>query len=134
MLPQVVNDDLINDFEEVVEPSKTYKLDLEKGQIVGFCDGEEAIRQAIYKILSTERYEYLIYSWNYGVEMKNLIGQPIPFVLSEIKRMITEALLQDDRIESVEFINVEMKKKTVLLEMQVNTVEGTLDIPWEVAA
>lgn len=133
MLPQV-NDDLINDFEEVVEPSKTYKLDLEKGQIVGFCDGEEAIRQAIYKILSTERYEYLIYSWNYGVEMKNLIGQPIPFVLSEIKRMITEALLQDDRIESVEFINVEMKKKTVLLEMQVNTVEGTLDIPWEVAA
>ncbi|WP_315002264.1 DUF2634 domain-containing protein [uncultured Selenomonas sp.] len=53
------------------------------------------------KILNTERYEYVIYSWNYGVELADLFGKPIPYVLSEIPRRVREALVQDDRIRDV---------------------------------
>lgn len=50
--------------EEIIEPTKTYKI--KDNRIVGFADGKEALKQAIQLILGTERYEYLIYSWNYG--------------------------------------------------------------------
>src|SRR4051812_26637613 len=113
MIPQV-NDGLLADFEEVVEPSKTYSLDFEKKRIAGICDGVEAIEQVIYKILNTERYHYLIYSWNYGSEFVDLFGQPTPYVYSELKRLITEALTQDDRIQSVDAFNFEKNRSKVI--------------------
>lgn len=33
------------------------------------------MKQAIYKILQTERFEYLIYSWNYGIELNAVVGK-----------------------------------------------------------
>ena len=41
---------------------KTYKLSAEK--IEGFADGLESLKQAIYKVLATEQYEYPIYSFD----------------------------------------------------------------------
>lgn len=83
-------------------PSYTWLLDYEDdNQIKGYCDERRAVEQAIFKILNTERYEYLIYSWNYGIELADLYGQPIPYVYAEIQRRIEEALLADDRISKV---------------------------------
>jgi phage baseplate assembly protein W len=100
MIP-TVNDDLIADFEVVSQPSKTYKMNFEDETIVKTTDDLEAIKQAVYKILNTERYQYLIYSWNYGIELQDLFGMPLPYVYPELKRRITEALTWDDRIEGV---------------------------------
>lgn len=87
-------------------PSYTWKLDYDDdGQIRGYCDERRAIEQAVYKILNTERYQYIIYSWNYGIELADLYGQPIPYVYAEIQRRITEALLADDRISNVTNFN-----------------------------
>lgn len=87
-------------------PSYTWKLDYDDdSQIRGYCDERRAIEQAVYKILNTERYQYLIYSWNYGIELADLYGQPIPYVYAEIQRRITEALLSDDRISNVTNFN-----------------------------
>lgn len=71
------------------------------GRINGYIDDIDALIQAIYLILSTERYQYLIYSWNYGVELNDLIGKPMPYVMAELPRRIKDALTQDDRIEDV---------------------------------
>ena len=57
--------------------------------------------QAIYLILSTERYQYLIYGWDYGIETGDLIGRPPDYVQSELKRRIREALMWDDRVTAV---------------------------------
>ena len=70
-------------------------------RINGYVDGLEAIAQAVYLILSTERYQFIIYSWDYGTEFVDLIGQPMPYVMSELPRRIREALTQDDRIDDV---------------------------------
>lgn len=90
MIPKVDNDLLTLEVE--TQPSLTYALDIEHGRIRGMVDELESLRQAIYLILSTERYAYLIYSWNYGVELVELIGQPKEYALPEIKRCITEYL------------------------------------------
>ena len=38
MIPSV-QDDLQEDFDIITQPTKTYKLDIEKNTIVGYCDG-----------------------------------------------------------------------------------------------
>lgn len=107
-----IEDVSILNFDVRQEPSKTFKLNIEKNRVDGICDDVEALKQTIFLILSTERYQHLIYSWNYGVELNDLIGEPISYVIPEIERRIKEALVLDDRIENVdnfEFENIKGK-------------------------
>lgn len=132
MIPEVT-EGLITDFEEVtVQPSKTYKLNITKNRIVGFIDEIEALKQAIFLMLNIERYDYIIYSWNYGVELNDLFGKPIPFVLPEIKRRITEALVQDDRIENVDNFHFDVNKGKVLATFTVHSIYGEIETEKEV--
>ena len=57
------------------QTTRTYKMDLEAGRVAGFVDNTEAMEQVIFKILSTERFDFLIYSWNYGTETKSAVGK-----------------------------------------------------------
>lgn len=132
MIPEV-NDGLIADFDETIEqPSKTYKLNTVKNRIVGYIDEIEALKQAIFLILNIERYDYIIYSWNYGVELSDLFGKPIPFVLPEIKRRVTEALVQDDRIDSVDTFKFVVNKGKVLATFTVHSIYGEIEAEKEV--
>lgn len=107
------------------QPSKNYKLHIENDTISGSCDGLEAMKQVIYKILNTERYQNIIYSWNYGVELSDLFGEPTSYVLPELQRRIKEALVQDDRINKVDGFEFNIiKKGTVNVRFTVHTIFG----------
>ena len=112
--PGTVDDTLPTAFQYVREPGFTHKLNTERNKIAGYIDGREAYKQAIYKILNTERYEYVIYSWNYGVEFKNLIGMPVYYVVPELERRITEAIMQDDRTVSVGGFEFDTSKRGIV--------------------
>ena len=79
---------LKQEFEIVQLPSKTFKVDIGNQRITEMTDGLEAIRQVVYCTLHTERFEWLIYSWNYGVELDRLFGQSIGLVKSKLKKRI----------------------------------------------
>lgn len=111
-----------------IEPSKTYKMHIEKERINGSTDGLEAIAQACYKILNTERYDYAIYSWDYGVELRSLFGKAIPYVFSELPRRIREALIQDDRIVEVDDFQLSHQRGNVLAKFTVHTIFGDLKL------
>lgn len=128
MIPQALNDDLIPDLKIEEQPSHTYKLDVEKSRVKGFVDSKESISQVVYKILTTERYKYEIYSWNYGVELNDLIGKPMPYVYPEIERRVTEALTADDRIEGVSDFKFESQGNSVICSFTVNTIFGNVEI------
>ena len=89
---------------------------------------QAAMKQAIFKILQTERYQYPVYSDNYGVELRELIGQPIPYVLPEIERRIREALMWDERITNVVNFDFDVQKNKVHVTFTANTVFGDLEI------
>ena len=129
------SDGLTADVTNVVESSKTYSLNFFNDyQINGYCDELVAIRQAIFKILNTERYKFIVYSWNYGIELADLIGQPIPYVYAELQRRIEEALLQDDRITAVSNFSFSNTDGDVAATFDVETIFGTItDIKKEVA-
>ena len=78
--------------------------------------------------MQTECYQYPVYSDNYGVELRELIGQPIPYVLPEIDRRITEALTWDERITSVTDFKFDVKKNKVHVTFTAHTVYGDLNI------
>lgn len=113
-------------------PGHTHKLDIDQGRVKGTTDGRDAVLQAIYLILNVERYAYPIYSRNYGVEMANLIGQPPDYAMSEIKRRITEALEQDDRITGVDDWVFETGRNRVRASFTVYTIYGELEVTKEV--
>lgn len=124
MLPETEN--LLNDLAVINQPNRTYKMRIEEEKILGMTDELDAIEQACYKILNTERYQYVIYSWNYGIELQDLFGKPIPYVFSELPRRIKEALLQDDRVKEVINFDLSYGKGDVLAKFEVVTENGVL--------
>lgn len=121
------------DFEITEQPTLTYAINLAAERIRGYTDGQEAMKQAIYKILNTERYQYIMYSWNYGIKIKNLYGEPVSYVVPELERRITEALTWDDRIDSVDnFVFDTSKRGVVAVSFTAHTIYGGIDAETEV--
>lgn len=108
------------------QPTLTYKIHPEQKIIQGKIDGKEAVEQAIYKIISTERFQYEIYSWNYGTELRELIGQPKEYLYPELKRRLKEALYQDERITGVKDFHFEMVGQEATLKFTVETIYGDI--------
>lgn len=130
MLPEV--DRNLNIVTQI-QPSKTFKLNTETNVVNSTIDEIEALKQTIYLILSIERYNNLIYSWNYGVETKDLIGEDYLYVCSELKRRIAEALAQDDRINSVDSFLFEKNKNKVHSTFTVHSIFGDIETDKEVS-
>ena len=131
MIPESFISDVY--LEEEIEPHKTYRMNFKDNNIEGFVDGKDAIRQAIYKILGTERYAYPIYSWDYGIELSDLYGEDVRYVCAELEDRIKEALTQDDRVVAVTDFKFDTKEKGIVkVEFTVESIEGNIDIESEV--
>lgn len=115
------------------ESSKTFYIDFINNKIVGTVDGLEAVKQAVFLILNTERYENMVYDWDYGFETQDLIGMPIGYVYPELKRRIEEALTQDDRIESVDAFSFVKSGSIVSVRFTVTSTQGDFETEAEVS-
>ena len=109
-------------------PSRTYRADFAAGRIDGFTDGREAMEQAIYQILHTERFAWPIYSWKYGAELGRLPGRSVRVAQGERPRLLREALTQDARITGVRDVTVTQSgKREALVHFTAETVFGDVD-------
>ena len=127
MIPEQISS--LNRLEFISQPSLTYKLDFDKRRIGGKIDNMDATTQAVMKILYTERYAYVIYSSQYGVELERLIGKDYDFIISDLQRTITEAVLADDRMISVtEFKITKTGIDTLTASFTVNSIFGQANI------
>jgi len=136
-MPQMNNN---TDEVEQTMPSRTYKLNTENllskysiegnyltiegnaytDRIAGFVDEKEAIKQAVYHILSIERYSCDIYDDNYGVELEQYIGNSFEFLSATIQNTLEEALTQDDRIVGVNINTIDkLSDDSVLINFTV---------------
>lgn len=124
---------LTQEITETNYPSRTYGIAVNNERIDGYVDDLDAVKQAIYLILSSERYQHIIYSWDYGVELLDLIGKPMPYVMSEIPRRIKEALTQDNRIVDVKDFEFKKNKNKLHTTFTVITNIGNISTELEVA-
>lgn len=117
--------------ELLMLPTKTYRV--LNGRIAGFIDDLEAIAQTVDKILSTSRFQYLIYSDDYGSDFLDLIGEDKDLVYSEIERMTVEALSIDERITDVTVTDIiEVGRSEIKVLLTVTTIYGDLQVVQEV--
>jgi hypothetical protein len=131
MLP--VTDGLLGGQIEVVEqPTGTFYLDIGRNTVHGLVDGREAMAQAIYLILSVERYMYPTLPWSYGVELGGLLGMPMSWAIPEAERRIREALMQDTRVRAVDGFAFEAGKGKLTARFTAHTIFGDIDAEKEV--
>ena len=112
--------------EKKTIPSLTWKINEERAEVRGTVDELEAMKQAVRKILQTERYRYAIYDWNYGIELEELYGKNVTYVIPELKKRIEDALLADDRVTAVTDFSFMQEKGSVTAEFMVHTIFGEI--------
>ena len=93
-------------------------------------EGNEAIKVWVYKALLVPRYNYSIYSWNYGSELMDLIGKAYTPQLtkSEAKRYIEEALKINPYILDVNVIDTDFKDSVLSANVKITTVYGESEV------
>ena len=87
--------------------------------------GLEAMKQAIYVRLQTAARKWVIYSQGYGSDIDLYFGKSINLAKSRLKLTITECLLNDDRVVSVDdFLFSQSERNTLAVSFTVTTTEG----------
>lgn len=134
MIPDNLSLNSASGIKLIEHPTYTYKFDMLKNNIRQFTDGLAAMEQMIYKALHTERYQYEIYDWNYGIELEGLFGKPTTYVHAELERRISECLLADDRITGIENFEFQSSdsKTVVAVKFTARTTLGDIPISSEV--
>lgn len=89
-------------------------------------EGKEALEVWVYKAILTNRYEHEIYSWSYGTELINLIGQKFSRGLTESEafRYIKEALMINPYITDVINKDISFINDVVNIKILVDSIYG----------
>ena len=93
------------------------------------CDGMEAIKIWIEKILRTEKDRFAIYSdTDYGCHLEDLIvgsNFSAAFIESELRREVTDSLMQNPQIKNISNFEVIRGTNSITVSMEVNTSYDT---------
>lgn len=92
--------------------------------------GNEAIKVWIYKCIKTNRKEHDIYSWDYGTDLIELIGQKYTKALTEAeaKRYVKEFLEKNPYIIEVNVNDSELIGDNLNLTIHCRTVYGEVEL------
>ena len=119
----IVKDNTFPLYKEIAWDFKRNTPILENGDFKT-VEGNEAIKVWCYKALLVPRYQYSIYTWDYGSELMDLIGKAYTPSLtkSEAKRYIEEALKINPYILDVNVISTDFKDSILSANVRVKTI------------
>ena len=124
--------------KKVEEPTLTtpntyqeYDFEFETGKLTGkILEGKEALQVWIYKTLLTKRYKHIIYSWDYGQDLEEIIGQGYEkgLIRSEVERRIKDCLLVHPHIKECKNFDIKLQQDQLHVNFTVNTIYGEVNI------
>lgn len=128
-------DEIQSDIESIA-PNYNYdsmRLSIDPVGRVEIGDSLLAYRFWVTKCLLTERYKYLAYDTDFGVEFEEIIrSNPDRDVAeSEIMREIDEALSVDERTQSVDDFEFEWNGSHVYVKFVIETIYGEEQVEME---
>lgn len=122
ILTDDIDDDTLDTDSDSIQPGLTWFLDPDTETISSsMIDDLDAVKQAVWVMLQTMRGEHEIYSDDFGTEIYNLIGDPIPLAYAEIEDDIRDTLLEDDRISDVTDFELYKDRISLLVTFRVVT-------------
>lgn len=110
---------------------KEYEFDFSNNTLTGkLLEGKEALKMWIYKALLTNRYNYPIYSWDYGQNLDELIGQgyDVGYTKSEVERRVIECLLVNNRITRCHSFDINLINDNLQINFTAETIFGEVTI------
>lgn len=116
-------------YKEIAWDFKNNQPIIENGEFK-IVEGDEAIKVWIYLSLLTPNKQYPIYSWDYGSEVKELIGKNYTKALTEAEaqRLTEECLLINPYITEVKVLDTSFKDSTLTCNVKVTTIYGDLEV------
>lgn len=114
-----------------VFPSLALGFDLENERYKGLIDNKEALVQAIYFMLNTEKGTNPIYPSWYGLETRDLYGATSVYVATELERRIRECLSLDDRVLEVKDFSHKEEKGSLVLSYTILSIFGEIKVRGE---
>jgi len=102
---------------------------LEDGKVEELT-GIEALKVWILKLIKTEKDKFKIYeNIDYGITLMDLIHSDYPyfFIKSEVQREITEGLLKNTEITSIENFVFTREKRTLTVAFTVTSIYGPVE-------
>jgi len=117
--------------DEEEESSRTYRLDLDAGRIIGMTDGLDAVIQATRKAIATPRFDCLIYDDQYGSETASgnlAVGATQAYLETAIEGFIRDALSQDTRILEIGEFEFEFRDDSAYISFNIDTIFGSAQI------
>lgn len=112
------------DFERLEFKTKNGKMYL--------VQEDEAIKIWLWKLFHTSRFRSLIYDWDYGHELEELIGQGFTegLVESEAERYVREAVEYNlpDYVTELENVEVDFKGEQLTIVFRAITPYGEVDM------
>ena len=110
---------------------REYEFDFNNNTLTGkVLEGKEALKIWSYKALLTSRYTYPIYSWNFGHDLDELIGQgyEADYIKSEVERRVKECLLINEKITECHSFEVNHINDTLHITFTAETIFGEVTI------
>lgn len=138
---EVVNsyDDTITNAVTTVAKGISFNFDFAVGDFivkdgkVEELTGIEALKIYIEKLLKTEKFKFKIYETGagdeYGITISDLIHSDFSyiFIKSELEREITEELVKNTDITSIENFIFTREKRALAIAFTVNSIYGTTE-------
>lgn len=133
------------DFIETTEETTTeevgndFLFDYETGQhimanaLLKECTELESVKQYIQNVLRTKANAYKVYTKEetevFGISVYDYLGQrslPMGYINSELKREVTEQLLNHPLIESISNWTGEREKRNLVISFTVTLTDGNI--------
>lgn len=110
---------------------KEYGMDFETGMLTGqVVTGIEAIKVWIWCALHTQRFRYAIYSWDYGADMEQYIGQAVTqeFLDTDCHDEVEETLTISPYITGIDDFSAELTGDHLRMAFTVRTIYGDTEV------
>ena len=107
---------------------ETWFIDWENRRINRTASEYEELAQTIQRALMTDRFYYDIYTWQYGSELKDLIGtKTIKYIEGAVLKNVKDALAFESRVLSVDNVKVEhTDEHNYLINVTISTTLGVV--------
>lgn len=115
----------------VVPVPREYGVDFATGQLTGrTVEGREAVKVWIWNVMHTERYRYAVYSWMYGVEYEQYIGETVTseYLQTDCRTETEEALLVSPYISGLDNFVAETDGTKIRIAFTALTQFGRIEV------
>lgn len=125
----IEEDETLEAEEEETEIPREYGIDFVTGQLTGkIVEGIEALKVWIWFALQTPRYRYPVYTWDYGNEFEDLIGQGYSeeYIEAEAQAMTEDCLLVNEHIEGIADFSAVIENSRLIVSFTAETAFGDI--------